>query len=396
MVSSKSQLDLTDLALERSKGAPLAMCLYMDEIRQRPDFARLIKDRTENTVFLWFWKLKTLDDLNQTLPTFPKSMAKLQALYLQCCETATCWDQSKDPFGSFPTTLKYLSLNRIPLYQSFLNLRTLTGLYLFNYQLDCSLSELLEILENNPLLKEVILYIKPMADPSLLEFQAPVSIKQSLELLEVIAKDAEVIKGLVSSIPLQLGATLAIKYLGSSTKFKKILEWVSATNPEILNSPNYMKFCNQNYVKLSGVNGGFSFTKMDHSVMSLVGFPSYENIQELYLKETSIEFDPLLFPALETLVIKDKENPSKVLSALFKSPQSSPSLKTLGFSHSNLTDDFMVELAHFASQYKGLSCVVIAHGDPKTCPSLDSIDALALHVCVDILDPGKKLSRGTK
>ena len=95
-------------------------------------------------------------------------------------------------------------------------------------------------------------------------------------------------------------------------------------------------------------------------------------------------FLPSSFPALETLTIKCDTNVSHLFSALFPNPSLFPSLRTLGFLGRAITEEFMEELARFASGRKGttsawLHRVVIVHLDGKV-PSVASIYGLEKHV----------------
>ena len=115
---------------------------------------------------------------------------------LHLSKNLPCWDQSIDPFTSFPTnTLGCLILEDIPLYQSFLSLRSLTEFKLEDSQFNHPIDTLLEFLERNTLLGSVDLEIK-FVDPGLCTSLHRV-IKNKLQFLGVTSEDLEVIKALI-------------------------------------------------------------------------------------------------------------------------------------------------------------------------------------------------------
>jgi hypothetical protein len=86
------------------------------------------------------------------------------------------------------------------------------------------------------------------------------------------------------------------------------------------------------------------------------------------------------------LIIERDADLSRLLSALFSNPSSSPSLKALTFFDCIITEEFMEELTRFASDRKSttsarLHSVVILDCEGKF-PSIASIRKLREHVPV--------------
>ena len=95
-------------------------------------------------------------------------------------------------------------------------------------------------------------------------------------------------------------------------------------------------------------------------------------------------FPPSSFPALQTLTTKCDTSISHLFSALFPDPSLFPSLKALGFLDCIITEEFMEELARFASSRKNttsawLHRVVIIDKDCNF-PAGASIRELRRHV----------------
>jgi hypothetical protein len=264
-------------------------------------------------------------------------MLNLQTLDLSLSIHAPDWDASGDPFEPFPPSLKHLLLYDIPLYPSILNLGTLTEFFLHNYRFNQPLDTLFNILEGNSSLKRVVLRIS-FRSPTLCTSQRRVPINNKFQHLSITGYELEEIRALISAMPLQRGADLAI-----------------------LQSPTRVASC-EGVIQLSGPNGSFSFSGLSASEMSLVGLSplSFNNVRELrfgYPKPresatTPRVFDPSPFPALETLAIEHDASVSTTLSTFLSLPESSPSLKTLAFLDCKISKGFMKKLAQFASDRK--------------------------------------------
>ena len=376
------------------------MDLDMSQVRTKPGFVDLITPCFHNVETLEFRNLMNVDDLNRTLPNFPQTMPNLRSLDLSLSDPGPDWDSSIDPFGFFSSTLTHLFLCDIPLYPSFLNLRTLTRLTLQNYSFSLPLDTLLTMLEENRSLERVILRIQ-FTKRSLRNSQRRAPIRNQLSQLSVTYYDAEVAKALISRIPLRRGAKLEIRSLCENAGLSNLLSSVSATFLGNLASTTRMESCGGG-IQMLGPNGSFSFSGRSISVVPLVGLSplSFAKIRELHLERgvsvtSPRAFDPSLFPALEALAIKRYTNALVGLSALLSTPASSPLLKTLAFLDCDLSDDFMKELTRFVFDRKGtisawLYRVVIVHPHGNF-PSAASIHALGGHVPVVDVRFGTKL-----
>lgn len=401
LISSKSR-GLATLSLERSKEAPLQICLDMNQVRKKIGFMALITPYVHNVETLEFSNLITVDDLKRTLPHFPQTMPNLRLLDLSLSKLSPDWDSSIDPFGIFPPTLTHLFLYDIPLYPSFLNLRTLTELTLHNYKFDLPLDTILTILEENRSLERVLLrifFMKPF-----LHSQRQAPIRNKLRYLSVTYYSVEDANALIPHIPLQRGANLEIDCRDENAGLNTFLPCISATYLGNLASTTRMESCERSF-RMLGPNGSFSFSGLSVSEVPLVGlFPlSFANVREFFLRypeQRGSVISPRIFhlspfPALETLAIEHDTNASTTLSALLSTPASSPSLKTLAFLNCNLSEDFMKELARFASNRKNtvsasLHRVVIVHPGAKF-PSASSIRTLGRRVPLVDVRFGTKL-----
>ena len=385
---STTRMGLTALTLERSKTAAL-------ELRLDPhttgftSFCDLILPYTQNIGTLQFRVFGTLEQLTQTIPNFPQSTPNLRVLELTSVKG---FDASIDPFESFPNTLRSLSLIDIPLYPSFLKLRTLTKLSLEYFNMDCpALDTLLGFLEENRSLESVDLTIRTDQ-----EFPARISHRQAvitnrLQRLSIASRDAMVARTLVSSTPLRRGAHLEITLpcRGAGLGLNDILSNISMTHLSNLPSPTFMEYRSSiPMIRLIGPNGSFSYSRLKSLEISSTEFSvlPLTNIRELRLEHSDPPktFHSSSFPALETLTIECDTDISYLFHTLFPNPSLFPSLKTLGFLGCAITEEFMEELAQFASGRKNttsawLHRVVIVHLG-ENIPAAVSIDELEEHV----------------
>ena len=381
-------MELTALTLERSKTAVL-------ELRLDPhtagftSFCDLILPYVQNIGTLQFGVFGTPEQLTQALPNFPQSTPNLRMLELI---SSNGLDASIDPFGSFPNALRSLSLIDIPLYPSFLKLRTLTKLYLEYSQMDCpALDTLLGFLEENHSLESVDLTIRTDQ-----EFSARISHRQAvitnrLQHLSIASRDAMVARTLISSTPLRRGAHLEITFpcRGAGLGLNDILSNISMTHLSNLPSPTFMEYRSSiPMIRLIGPNGSFSYSRLKSLEISSTEFSvlPLTNIRELRLEHSDPPktFHSSSFPALETLTIECDTDISYLFHTLFPNPSLFPSLKTLGFLGCAITEEFMEELAQFASGRKNttsawLHRVVIVHLG-ENIPAAVSIDELEEHV----------------
>lgn len=394
-MSSRSK-ELAALSLERSKAAPLLIRLVMDAIKRQPGFPDVIAPYIQNTATLEFYELNSVEDLMQVLPNFPQSMPNLESLCLDLPDplAPNYWDPSVDPFRSFPPTLEDLFLINTPLYPSFLNLRSLKSFSFYDHGLNCPLDHLLDVLAENPRLKnmELQIEVKSRATHNL---PRRVPIDNELERLSVVCNNLKITRAILACIPLRRGAELQIVAWDRGMGLDNIFSSIPATHFANLLAPTYMESCGRVF-DLSGPNGEFGFSGLSALRVSFakLSFFSLNNVQELRIRSsdhkgytpTSRVFEPPPFPALQTLAIENDSNISKALSTLLSSPGSCPSLKTLAFLDCDPSDDFMMSLEDFASNRRSttstwLNRVLIVQSD-GIFPSPDSVRRLREWVTV--------------
>ena len=230
-------MGLMALTLERSKAAPLQ--LWLDScLFSRSWFCDLITPYIQTIETLKFDQLATVEHLSQTLPNFPQSTPNLRLLSLILEDGEPGWDPSIDPFGLFPGALRSLTLDDIPLYPSFLELRTLRVLSLRYHTVRPPLDALLDVLEENRSLESVDLRIYSDEYPAQVSLRRAVVLNQ-LHRLMVTCWDATIARILISNIPLRKGAHLGITLRCGSTGLglKDILSGISMTRLSNLPSP---------------------------------------------------------------------------------------------------------------------------------------------------------------
>ena len=412
LISSCSNL-LAALSLERSRAAPLEVSLFMDEVREQPGFAGLLIPYLENVKILRISELTTVEEIAQTLPNFPLSTPNLQSLELSLSDEGDEWDPSVDPFGLFPPTLSDLSLHDIPLYPSFIDIRTLTQFTFHNQRFSLPLDTLSTVLEENQVLESVNLMNHfPEISPPLHLSQRRAAIGDRLRHLRIhcwsAVVDAQI---LISTISLRRGAHLEI-CSGCGIGLNEILSGISTTHLANLPGPTFMEYeSHPREIRLHGPNGTFSFNNFDGLEPLFVEFsvlPPLTDVREFRFIHRTLLISPpghelshqlISLPALETLAIEcDMEcdsDLSDALSPLMSNASDHPSLKTLAFLNCVITDEFMKELTRFASNRKntalaGLHRVVIVHTDGMF-PSAASIRALQRIVPVVDVRFGKEL-----
>ena len=410
LISSRSKSSVTTLSLERSKAAPLEIDFNL-RIRDR-EFLDLLVPRIQNTRTLTLHNFSSIEELNRALPNFPQSTPNLQSLTLHPVSNKRGErNRSTDPFESLANTLKHLSLNNFPLYPSFLRLRSLTQLDLFDNRFNVHLDTLLNFLKENQLLETATLGIG-FAEPSLRSSKLGTAVESRLRYLSIHCNDSMDCKALISGIALQRGAHLEIDLTSTNGTLEGILSGVSVKHLSNLSSPTFMEcqsYCRS--IRLLGPNGVFSFKSLHgpEDPFSELPLPSLTltNVREFHLVHRRSElapfplkpavFHPSFFPALETLALNCETSVSHFFSILFSNPSSSPSLKTLAFLDCNLTEDFMEELTKFASNRKNttsarLHRVVIINPKGKF-PSIASIDTLEKNVPVVDVRMGKEFPK---
>ena len=392
-ISTESSRNLAVLILERAKTAPLEIHLNASDIREG-DWLDLLRPNIQNTRSLCVTGLQGVGEVTTAFPNFPQSAPNLRSLKLVKTGTPD-FGQSVDPFGWSAHSLRRLTLERVPLYRSFLNLRNLTMLSLTNYRFNLHLDTLLDFLEENHSLESATLWVW-FRVPFLHSSRRRSPMKNRLRYLSISCIDATETRALISNIALQRGAHLEITYCGWGTGLDKILTGVPTTHLSNLSSPAFIDY--QIYpreIQLFGPNGRFSFVGSPGLGDPFVEFPllPLANVRELRLRHcrpegiTSLNHLALplsFFPALEALAIECETSIPYLLSTLWLGPSSSPSLGTLAFLNCSLSEQFMEKLMRFASDRKNTTSARLHHvvivDSGGRFPSAASIDALDEHV----------------
>ena len=381
------------MSLERAKAAPLNIRLDMHqpESTEHPRFRELLLSHIQYTRSLYATSVSTAN-LAQILPDFPKSMPNLRSLTLwNSIGERVDWPQL-DPFDFSAHTLKDLSLRNIPLYPSFLSVGTLTELTLIDPKFDLHLDTLLNFLEENHSLENAHLWIG-FSEPSLCRSRRQTPIGNRLRHLTIFCNGAMDGCALISNIPLQRGAALKVFY-PRDARLADLLSVVPMTRlPNLFPSFMEYRFSSPQSIRLIGPDGSFSLESYAPMLWNhFKEFPPFplDNIRELRLECRTASILPRLlqlsFPSLEVLVIDYDDNVSRVFSTLLPNPTFCPLLKTLAFLNCVITEDFMDELAQFASGREdtalaSLNRIVIV-GSNEGPPSAASIERLRKRVPV--------------
>ena len=392
LVSGKNE-DMTTVCLGRAKAAPLKITLYMP---LGSSFTDIFASYLQNTRTLVIHSISTIEEFMSVFPDFPRSMPTLRSLELAAIPPQDTWDPTIDPFEPFPPPLERLQLTGVPLYASLLKLGTLTE-FTFSDREFPGLDTLLDFLEGNCSLERVTL---DSYSAFLLGWERKIAMKQ-LRYLSISCSDEEDAQALISSIPLQRGASLRIHLRGWHRTLIDFLPDVSATHLSNPPSPTFFQLGHgplTKHITLDGPSGKLSFygiSLLEASFADLAVLP-LSNVREVrlhYRKETtttSLEppvFYPSYFPALETLTVDCNVDVLGALSVLLSNSPPSPSLKTLGFLNCNISEDFMEGLTRFASGRRNIPTstwlhrVQFAHGD-GVFPSAASIRRLRKYVQV--------------
>ena len=373
-IISNSQANLATLSLERAKAAPLEIYLDMEEMRESPQFLDLLIPHLQNTRTLLVDRLSTHEDL---FLFSQHPMTNLRSLTLSGGGRADR-DRSIDPFESSAYTLRYLKLDRVPLYPSFLDLKTLTELDLRDLQCDLHLDTILDFLEENHSLARATVWIR-FIGPSLRSSRRRTAIGNRLLSLRITCNDAMDGQALISSIALSKGAELKFNCRGDydvRVGVIDVLSGISTSHLSCLISPTFMLYVvRSRFIQLLGPNGTASFYSDSDSNIPFVEFPRLPLTNIRHFRLHNYEWRPpgptsfpqlTSFPALETLTIESGIKLSHLLSALFSNPSALPSLKTLAFLNCVITEEFMQELSQFASDRKNATLarihrVIIIH-----------------------------------
>jgi len=382
--------------------APLDIQLDMDRIRKDNWVVDLLRPRIQNARSLTILGRPKAKDVTTAFPNFPRSTPNLRSLKI-VRGVGLDWDRSVDPFGSSAHSLMCLALDNVPLYPSFLNLRTLTTLFFRDHKFHLHLDTLLDFLKENHSLQSATLCVS-FVKPSLRSSQRRSPIGNQLKHLSISCMHVIEAQALISNIALQRGAHLDILYCHWDAGLNEILTGISTTHLLNLPSPTSIEYETQpRRIRLFGPNGRFSFGSfLTNDVF--VEFPllPLANVQEFRLihRDSSgarldSATDHLSFlPSLKTLAF-ECETSIPYLSTLLSNPSSPPSLTTLAFLNCDLSDLSMEKLTRFASGRKNTTSArlyrVVIVDSGGVFPSADLIDALEEHVPIVDARRGKKL-----
>ena len=412
---SSQRIGLAKLSLERCKAAPIELWLNLLRGEITPEFSQLIKSHIQNAKVLAVGHDLTKDEFVRSIPNLLMSTPNLRSLSLFGGRVgAALWDWFDDPCSQLISPLEHLCLVIIPLYPSFLRLKTLTDFTLHHPQFNLHLDTLLDFLEENHSLEHALLDIE-FTQPSLRDSRRRLPIKSRLRRLSISSSCAVDIEALLSKIAVRKGASLEINLWGhAGTKF--VCSAISTAHVSNLRSPTFMEYCPNEggvrTIRLLGPDGSFSLKRKVGIEAPFYELPirPRDDIRTVHLihsapasgplRSIPIEFHPSSFPVLETLAIERERAVSYFLSALFSNPSTFPSLKTLAFLDCKLDGGFMEELTRFSSNRRCTSSawlhrIVIVNSTGKL-PPFALIDELGKHVPVVDVRVGKELPSDVK
>ena len=255
------------------------------------------------------------------------------------------------------------------------------------------------------MLEVLSLYIG-FADHSFRSWQRRATMGDRLRSLSVGCDNVLDGRALISGVMLQKGAELRFISHDNGAGLSDVLSGVSMAHLSNITISTFIQY--QPYprrIRLHGPNGSASFTTTSDSntLFTELHLLPLAHIRAFYLVHQVSPSDPTtlsalplsFFPALETIAIMSTADLSRLLSHLFSTPSSLPSLKNIAFLNSSVTEKFMGELARFAASRKrtttvGLHRVVIVS---SAChfPSADSIRELGNEVAIVDTRMGTKL-----
>ena len=232
MISSYRR-NFAALSLERAKAAPLEIYIYMGVMREDPQFLDLPVPHFQNTQTLRVTGLLSIKDL---FVFSQHPMINLRSLMLSDLGVGDL-DRSIDSFELSAHALRYLDLVGVPLYPSFLNIRTLTWLNLFDHQCNLHLDTFLDILEENRSLTSAKLRIW-FIEPSLRSSRRRAPIENQLKYLRISCDNPMDGQALISGIALSKGAELEFTCRGGyGVGVNDVLSNISTTYISNLLSP---------------------------------------------------------------------------------------------------------------------------------------------------------------
>ena len=392
LISGKNE-DMTTVCLERVKAVPLKITLHMP---LGSSFTDIFAPYVQNTRTLVVHSISTIGELASVFPNFLRSMPTLRSLELIQLQD-TRWDQTTDPFGSFIPPLERLRLRGIPLYPSLLGLGTLTEFTISHHRFLLGLDTLLDFLEGNHSLERLTLDIY-FPDISLLESRRKTAMKNRLQYLSIECRDTADARALISSIPLQRGASLRIHLTGPDRTLSDFFPDFSAAHLSDPPSPTFFQLGHgspTNHIMLDGPGGKLSFHRLSwqevsFAAVAVLPLANVRGVHLIYREKVTLEppvFYSSYFPALETLTIDCDGGVADILSVLLSNSPPSPSLKTIGFLNCDLSEEVMEGLTKFASERQNIPTstwlhrVQITHSD-GVFPSATSIRRLRKYVKV--------------
>ena len=400
---------LAELSLERAKAAPLDIVLTFN---LGEGLSRTLLPYIQRASSISCTHFSTIAELTQGLPDFPKSTPNLRSLTFDGCGLDLNRGHSIDPFdfSTHVTTLKKLALHDLPLFPSFLSLRSLTELDLRDYHLNLHVDTLLNFLGKNQSLESATFDIN-FEEPSLRHSQRRTPVGK-LQRLSIWCDDVVDARTLISNVGLQKGGTLEI-VRDDQGGLIDIFSGIPITH---LSSPTYMEYRTlPRSIRLVGPDGSFLYINHFNAEAPfgeeflLLPLACVRELRlECYRSWVSPQFDFSFFPSLEILAINgncpvDGSNFSDggsiipSLSPVLPDPASSPSLKVLAFLDCIITEDFASELAQNALDRKYHNSAsllrVLIMTSKSQFPSPRSIGWLRMYVPVVQLLIGKELPK---
>jgi hypothetical protein len=398
---SSNRRKLAELSLGRVKAVPLTIHLDLDRLKREPRVLSLLVPQLENIQHLLSSGFYTIEELTQPLSYSHESMPNLRSLVLTRSSQAD-WSRHTDPFD-FPadSTLRELSLSSVPLFPSILSLRILTKFSLFDQHVKLHVDTLLSFLEENQSLEDVALAIE-FAEHSLRCSQRQTLVGNTLQRLSISDCSAWTTGALVSSIPLQKGATLEIRHDKiSGPALASVFSGVSATRLQYLSSPIVMEFrIPAEKVRLLGFDGSFSYEGCLIPVDSFGKLPLsvLASVRKLLIESHGLtKFCLSSFPSLEVLTIDGGSNRSS-FPLTPPDPTFPPLLKTLALLNCIFASNFVTEFLQFASNYKTIASaslhrVVIVNSSDEQLPGADFVERLKRHVPLVEVMVGRELPK---
>ncbi|KAF9784676.1 hypothetical protein BJ322DRAFT_1109382 [Thelephora terrestris] len=397
---SNERMELTELSLERAKALPLTVHLRLGKKGKRGPI-NLLLPHVEKIVSFGCVNPKA-EELTRLLD-FPKSMPKLRSLSLERAEPIG----QNLPIDSFDFSthfrLRELSLHNFLIVPSFLSLRTLTKLILWDRNIRIHVDVLLSFLEQNYSLESVSLTIK-FEEPSLCHSHRKTPVGNGLYHLSITSDDTTSIRALISGIALQGGGALRISLNGNDageTGLTGVISGVSTNHLPNLSSPIYMEYAPfPRRITLVGPNGSFWYggslpTEGPFPEFPLLPLASIRELRLVFRKHCALEcaleqFRLSSFPSLEILAVNYGVS---FLSTVLPDSTSSPSLRTLALLDCKISEEFMNQLAQVALDRENASTslrrVVIIDSEGQF-PSATSVERLRGCVSVVELLEGKE------